>query len=132
MLDRFANDRVAGEYRDLEFIPWRGAYGRWPPHATAFVHRTPRFMLKHTVQVGCRATDDRRRDAHHWATRSCATVHPWSSGHVYPNYPDPDLPDWGRAYYGTNFTRLTQVKATYDPANTFRFEQSIPVGSTAW
>jgi FAD/FMN-containing dehydrogenase len=45
---------------------------------------------------------------------------------VYPNFPDPDLPDWGRAYYGENYSRLRKLKATYDPDNFFSFPQSLP------
>jgi FAD/FMN-containing dehydrogenase len=44
---------------------------------------------------------------------------------VYPNFPDPELEDWARAYHGANLDRLMRVKATYDPENVFRFSQSI-------
>jgi hypothetical protein len=53
-------------------------------------------------------------------------VHPWGSGRVYPNFPDPDLEDWARAYYGPNYDRLLRVKKGYDPDDFFRFEQSLP------
>lgn len=60
-----------------------------------------------------------------WVTRSRACVHPWGSGRVYPNFPDPDLADWASACYGTNYERLVRVKRTYDPYSLFRFEQSL-------
>jgi FAD/FMN-containing dehydrogenase len=47
---------------------------------------------------------------------------------VYPNFPDPDLEDSGRAYHGANLARLRRVKATYDPENVFRFHQSVEPG----
>jgi FAD/FMN-containing dehydrogenase len=33
--------------------------------------------------------------------------------------------DWAHAHHGTNYTRLQQVKASYDPGHFFRFHQSI-------
>jgi FAD/FMN-containing dehydrogenase len=58
--------------------------------------------------------------AHDWVTRSWATVHPYGSGRVYPNFPDPDLDEWDPAYYGHNYERLQQIKAAYDPSGFFR------------
>ncbi len=60
-----------------------------------------------------------------WLDRSWASVHPWGSRRVYPNFPDPDLQDWADAYYGTNYDRLLRAKGMYDPANWFRFPQSL-------
>ncbi|WP_157251546.1 FAD-binding oxidoreductase [Nonomuraea typhae] len=124
LLERLAADRVYGEIRDLEFVPWAGAIGRVAPDATAFAHRGPRFLLKQSVQVGFRATDARRKDAHAWLNRSWARLSPWASG-VYPNYPDADLEGWAQAYYGGNLARLRQVKNAYDPTGVFRFAQSL-------
>jgi hypothetical protein len=44
---------------------------------------------------------------------------------VYPNYPDADLEDWARAYYGGNLPRLRELKAAYDPTGLFDFAQSL-------
>lgn len=119
------HERVEGQHRELEFVPWRGAIGRIPKHATAFVHRDARFMIRHGVLTGRRATDEQRLAASRWATSSWALAHSHGSGHVYPNYPDPDLADWEHAYYGTNVGRLREVKLAYDPTGVFRFGQSI-------
>ena len=48
------------------------------------------------------------------------------SGRVYPNFPDPELDDWGWAYYRENYARLRRVKATYDPDGVFHFNQALP------
>ncbi|MEU8104334.1 FAD-binding oxidoreductase [Nonomuraea muscovyensis] len=125
LLERLAADRVRGEIRDLEFVPWAGAIARVAPGASAFVHRAPRFLLKQAVQVGFRATDSRRRDAHAWLCRSWARLSPWASGAVYPNYPDADLEDWASAYYGSNLPRLRELKAAHDPEGLFRHAQSL-------
>ena len=52
-------------------------------------------------------------------------MHPWGTGGVYPNFPDPGLDDWPHAYHGSNLERLRRIQAKYDPGNFFRFEQSL-------
>ncbi|HEX8869029.1 MAG TPA: BBE domain-containing protein, partial [Lentzea sp.] len=117
--------RVEGQHRELELVPWRGAIGRISRDATAFVHRDARFMIRHGVLTGRRSSDEHRVAASRWVTSSWGVTHPHGNGHVYPNYPDPDLTDWAHAYYGTNVGRLREVKSAYDPAGVFRFGQSI-------
>ena len=127
LLDAFVDRRTAGEARELDFMPWGGAYNRRPLDATAFVHRDQLFQLKHAVVVAPDAPPARQAAAHRAATRSWASVHPWGSGRVFQNFADPDLEDWPAAYYGPNYRRLVQVKARYDPSNLFRFQQSLPL-----
>jgi FAD/FMN-containing dehydrogenase len=126
LLENFRKDRVAGQSRELDFSPWGGAYGRVSADATAFVHRDDLFWLKHATEVVPGASTAEKEAAHDWVRRSWATVHPWGTGRVFPNFPDPDLEDWAHAYYGTNLDPLVRVKARYDPGNLFRFRQSLP------
>lgn len=119
LLDHFARGRHT---RVLDFSPWGAAYNRVPTAATAFAHRDERFLLKQEVLVDPRASDAAARD---WLARSWALVHPWGSGGVYPNFPDPELEQPGLAYHGENLERLRRVKAAYDPGNVFRFDQSL-------
>jgi FAD/FMN-containing dehydrogenase len=126
LLEAFVEGRTAGESRELDFMPWGGAYNHRPPDATAFVHRDQLFQLKHAVVVGPDAPPADQAAAHRAVTRSWASVHPWGSGRVFQNFADPDLEHWAQAYYGPNYDRLVRVKARYDPANLFRFQQSLP------
>jgi FAD/FMN-containing dehydrogenase len=119
--------RVPGQSRELDFTPWGGAYNRVREDATAFAHRDELFLLKHAVVVDPGAPAAERDAAGRWLARSWGSVHPWGSGRVYPNFPDPDLADWARAYHGGNYERLLRVKAKYDPGNFFRFKQSLPI-----
>jgi hypothetical protein len=119
LLQHFSEGRVAGQSRELDFTPWGGAYNRVPADATAFVHRQARFLLKHAVVVDPDTPSAERQAARRWLARSWATVHPWGSGGVYQNFPDPDLDDPARAYYGGNLDRLLRVKARYDPDGFF-------------
>jgi Berberine and berberine like len=52
-------------------------------------------------------------------------MRPDASGQAYQNYIDPDLTSWRQAYYGASYTRLTQVKAAYDPDRVFTFPQAV-------
>ncbi|MGH3088228.1 MAG: FAD-binding oxidoreductase [Rubrobacteraceae bacterium] len=124
LLENLAAGRASGQSRELDFTPWGGAYNRVSADATAFVHREESFLLKHAVVVDPDAPAAAREAARHWLARSWEIVHPWGSGGVYQNFPDPELDDPARAYYGTNHERLMRVKAKYDPDDFFR--RSLP------
>jgi len=117
--------RGRGASRELDFTPWGGAYNRVPADATAFAHRGELFLLKHGVAVEPGGDGEA---ALRWLRQSWATVRPYGSGGVYPNFPDPELEQAARAYYGGNLERLMRVKRSYDPDDFFRFPQSLPVG----
>jgi FAD/FMN-containing dehydrogenase len=125
LLARFAHGRRQREARVLDFTPWAGAYNHVHADATAFAHRAERFLLKQEVVIDAGASKAERQVARGWLSRSWALAHAWGTGGVYPNFPDPELEDWGRAYHGANLDRLRRVKATYDPDNVFRYDQSV-------
>jgi hypothetical protein len=127
LVETFASRRRRGQSRSVGFAPWGGAYNRQPAAATAFLHRDHFFSLEHIIVVDPRASGSEKRAAREWVKRSWASVHPWGSGRVYPGFPDRDLTDWGRAYYGDNYSRLLEIKRKYDPNGVFRFDQSLPV-----
>ncbi len=92
---------------ELDFSPWGGAYNRVPAGATAFPHRQERFLLKHSVNL---EPDAPVEPARRWLRRSWELVHPYGSGGSYVNFPDPDLDDELRAYWGSNHDRLVALK----------------------
>jgi FAD/FMN-containing dehydrogenase len=116
---------------ELDVTPMGGAYNRVAEDATAFAHRGARFLLKHTAVVAPGAPAAERASARDWLERSFALVHPWGSGRVYPNFPEPDLAGWARAYHAGNYERLLEVKARYDPGDAFRGPQTIPAVARA-
>jgi FAD/FMN-containing dehydrogenase len=126
LVEHLTQGLAPGQSREVDFLPWGGAYNRVPADATAFAHRAERFLVQHLVEVGADAAPAERGAARDWLARSWALVHPWGSGGVYPNFPDPDLQDSAHAYHGTNYDRLRRVKAAYDPGGFFRFHQSLP------
>lgn len=100
--------------RQLTFTAMGGAYNRVAEAATAFAHRGERFLLEHIAEV-----------ADPWLDRSWATAHADGSGRVYPNFPDPALSDWAKAYHAGNYPRLAAIKKAYDPHRFFDFPQAI-------
>jgi hypothetical protein len=116
---------LRGESRELDFTPWGGAYNRTPEDASAFAHRGELFSLKHTAIIGSDSSKAASDVARHWLMKSWMTARPWGSGRVFPNFPDPDLDDWGHAYYGANYEQLLRIKGIFDPDNLFRFHQSL-------
>ena len=118
------SDRRYPLYREIEFIPWGGAYGRGDESA-CFHHRAPRMLIRHTSFTGAFATDDLRADARIWADASYGNFAPCANGHVYQGYADLHLEDWAHAYYGDAYPRLQEIKRLYDPDGVFAHAQSI-------
>jgi hypothetical protein len=115
LVERFAAGRRGGEVRKLDFMPWGGAYNSVPAAATAFPHRQERFLLEHSVVVPAGFDATATGAARAWLSDSWELVHPHGSGGVYANFPDPDLPDEPRAYWGANLERVRRAKERYDP-----------------
>ena len=125
LVEHLSQGLAPGQSREVDFLPW-GGYNRVPADATVFAHRGERFLVQHLVRISAGAAPAERTAARDWLTRSWTLVHPWGSGAVYPNFPDPGLQDWAYAYHGTNYDRLRRVKAAYDPGGFFQFHQSLP------
>lgn len=95
-----------------------GAVSRIGPADTAFPHRGA--LATAQIYVGGITAADRTAVAE---VRDGLGQLVGDTGFV--NYIDPDLKDWGRAYYGANATRLRKVADRYDPAGVFDFAQSV-------
>jgi FAD/FMN-containing dehydrogenase len=104
-----------------------GAINRVPAAATSFVHRNAAFLGQYFVTLPNGASPQVTAANRSWLQAFWLRMRPQASGFAYQNYIDPDLADWQHSYYGTNLTRLVQVKRAYDPDNVFRSAQSIPV-----
>ena len=119
LVDLFVRGRRPGEARKLDFMPWGGAYNRVPADATAFPHREELFLLEHSVVVPAGFDGAATQAARAWLSDSWELVHYSGSGGVYANFPDMDLPDEHRAYWGGNLERVRRVKEKYDPEGVF-------------
>jgi FAD/FMN-containing dehydrogenase len=126
LVEGLAQQTPGARVREVAFMPWGGAYNRVASDAVAFPHRDERFLVQHLLETPPDLSETEAETARGWLQRSWALLHPSGSGGVYPNFPDPDLPDWGHAYYRENYERLVEIKSTYDPDDVFRFHQSLP------
>jgi FAD/FMN-containing dehydrogenase len=108
----------------IQFDNYGGAINRVAKGATAFAHRRGTlYSIQYIVSWNSKSQSV---DKLAWLRRFYSDMRPYVSGFAYVNYCDLDLENWQHAYYGSNFSRLTQVKAKYDPKNVFRHAQSIP------
>jgi FAD/FMN-containing dehydrogenase len=116
---------ASGASGGIAFDALGGAVNRVAPGATAFVHRNGLFQAQYTTTwpVGAPAAAVARQ--HAWQQSFWQSMRPYASGQAYQNYIDPALTNWRQAYYGANYTRLTQVKAKYDPHRVFTFPQAV-------
>jgi FAD/FMN-containing dehydrogenase len=103
-----------------------GAINRVPAEATAFAHRDALYSFQYASFWPQSAPASSVNANLTWINGFYAAMRPFVSGEAYVNYIDPDLKTWQRAYYGANLKRLVAVKKAVDPANVFRFAQSIP------
>jgi len=100
------------------------AVSRVSPTATAYPHRKAETIYE--LSARWRNDGEQQRNIR-WVERFRKALRPFVVGD-YVNFPDLQIKNWPKAYYGVNFARLKQVKGKYDPHNVFRFAQSIPVG----
>jgi hypothetical protein len=99
-----------------------GAAARPVASATAFPIRQHQFDLV-LVSLWENASDDSVNTT--WTRGFYDAMQPWSASMVYVNALSED--DGGRVAeaYGTNYRRLSEVKAKYDPDDRFRRNQNI-------
>lgn len=114
LASHLAGQRTAGQDRSVIFAPWAGAYNRQPAQATAFARRAASDSCSSTWPSLSRGRRRQRPIAPPTSgsrTRGHRCI-PGGRAGCSPNFPDPDLADWGRAYYSDNYPRLRNRRAT--------------------
>lgn len=118
--------RIAGQTHKLEVLALGGAASDPARTDTAYVHRDALYDINFLSVVNdSPVTAEAERAARRWADAGFAAVNPYADGETYQNFIDPALRGWRHAYYAENYSRLTAVKAAYDPHGAFRFPQGI-------
>ncbi len=120
--------RLPTMHSTMHLYPVNGALHRVGEQATAFHYRKSRFA---EVIVGVDPDPANKDKISDWAKEYWDAVHPYSAGGAYVNFMMEEGAAQVEATYGTNYTRLREIKAKYDPGNLFRVNQNIAPGATA-
>jgi hypothetical protein len=104
-----------------------GAVARVPEESTAFPYRD----ASHDLNIVASWLPEEAGDANRhieWVRGLFSALEPHSRG-VYVNFTSDDASERVRqAYTSQQWTRLTALKAKYDPTNFFRMNANIPPG----
>jgi FAD/FMN-containing dehydrogenase len=117
--------RITSPLTSVPIFTQGGAVARVPEASTAFPNRD----AQHDINiVSSWLPDDPEPDRHiEWARAFFAALEPFSRG-LYVNFTNEDSVERLRngAYTPEQWTRLTALKAKYDPTNFFRVNANIP------
>lgn len=94
--------------------------------ATAYVHRNANYIFEMECAWAPVDKPEVVSAQREWLARYFNAMKPYVLPQSYVNFPNRELDNWARAYYGKNLDNLSKYKKLYDPGNIFRFEQSIP------
>ncbi len=106
----------------MHIYPVNGAANRVGKDATAFYHRSARYV--HVIAAMYPNPADTPKNVA-WVRDYWTALHPLSAGGAYVNFLMEEGDDRIKATYGDNFQRLATLKTKYDPANLFRLNQNI-------
>ncbi|ADX72896.1 FAD/FMN-dependent dehydrogenase [Pseudarthrobacter phenanthrenivorans Sphe3] len=104
------------------FYPIDGAVQRVAPEATAFAYRDVKFAPVIAGQWPEPSENDRNIA---WVRDYWAALHQYSEPGGYINFQDADDQSRIEDTLGSNYARLAELKAKYDPDNFFHVNQNI-------
>ena len=106
----------------MHIYPINGAVHRVGGQDTAWSYRDANFAQ---VIVGVDPDPINKERMAEWAKDYWLALHPFSAGGAYVNMIMDEGEERVKAAYRENYTRLTQIKARYDPHNFFHINQNI-------
>ena len=120
--DLFAECPIPGI--ELGFLHLGGALNEKEEDDGAVGNRDARYMIG--VNGMWEPDEPDAKSFRQWIRAAWVRLHPFSTGATYINFQTADE-DEGRvsATYGSNFDRLAEIKAKYDPDNLFRTNRNI-------
>ena len=110
----------------MHLYPINGAAHRVSESDTAWSFREANFAQ---VIVGVDPNPANNERMIQWSKSYWSALHPYSAGGAYVNMIMDEGADRVQNAYRSNYPRLTQIKARYDPHNLFRVNQNIKPGT---
>lgn len=106
----------------MHIYPINGAVQRIDHQDTAWGYRDANFAQ---VIVGVDPDPNNNARLKDWTQVYWEALHPFSAGGAYVNMIMEEGEERVKAAYRGNYTRLTEIKAKYDPQNIFHVNQNI-------
>ncbi len=116
LVANFAADRRYAQFRELELVPWGGAYAKG---SACSAHRNARLLVRHGAFAGARSDPALQAHAAAWTAASAATLGAEASGRAYQGYAEPARADWAAACHAADAPRLAAIRARFDPEGLF-------------
>jgi FAD/FMN-containing dehydrogenase len=117
---RFAE--VPTPHSVMHMYPIDGAVHRVGPEETAWSYRDATWSM---IFAGADPDPANSEKIKSWARDYWEAMHPHTGGASYVNFMMEEGQERVQATYGSNYDRLRQVKAKYDPDNFFHVNQNI-------
>jgi FAD/FMN-containing dehydrogenase len=118
-----AASRFSSPLSAFIFFHMHGAAARVSPTETAFAARRTQWDFD---AVGQWANGAESAQHIQWVRSLWDKIEPQMQGSAYVNHlSQDDKPEKVRASYGSNYSRLREIKRTYDPKNLFRLNANI-------
>jgi Berberine and berberine like len=115
--------RIVSPHSAILIFPLGGAVSRLPDDHSAVGNRDAAAVLN--IGGSWERADDDRKNID-WARGAWHDLRQYSTGGTYVNFlTEDDGDDRTRAAYGTNYARLAEVKAAWDPTNLLRTNKNI-------
>ncbi|OXA46775.1 Reticuline oxidase [Folsomia candida] len=102
-----------------------GAIQKVAADKTAYVHR--KVGANFRIHVTGTTRDGNIPEAVEWMEEFWAAMKSFDGGETYQNFPDLDVKDYLKRYYGSNLDKLVSTKKRWDPTNYFVNQQSLPL-----
>lgn len=122
-----------------QLMNWPGTSGeaRWSTHllgrnvdnvgrrSTAYVHRGASYLTSAGMTWGKNDSESRVQAGLAWLDTFHNEMERFTSHESSQNWPDPQLEDFGSAYFGENLSFLANQRREADPERVLHFEQTV-------